>query len=75
MKYTGMLNCLVTVVKHEGVLALYKGTTPTLLKVCTPDILRFIRDDTVISLWRIEPCARYNVELLNMYATCFVLLP
>ena len=33
MKYTGMLNCLVTVVTHEGVFALYKGTTPTLLKV------------------------------------------
>ena len=36
MKYTGMVDCLVTVITREGVLALYKGATPTLLKVGCP---------------------------------------
>jgi len=33
-EYTGIWHCMTEIVKAEGLLGLYKGTTPNLLKVC-----------------------------------------
>lgn len=32
-RYTGMLNCFTTVLKEEGVLRFWKGTTPRLTRL------------------------------------------
>lgn len=32
-KYNGLLDCFIKVVREEGVMAFYKGTSPTILKV------------------------------------------
>ena len=32
-RYRGFFHCLLTVYRHEGLMAFYKGTVPTVLKV------------------------------------------
>ena len=32
-QYSGLINCLTKIVRDEGVMAFYKGTSPAILKV------------------------------------------
>ena len=55
-KYTGTVQCLMMTAKEDGLMALYRGTLPRMLKVSAGQALTFFTYDTVSSvLYKVAP--------------------
>jgi len=49
-KYRGVIHCVTSIIRDEGLLAFYKGTTPRLARVCLDVAIVFTIYDKIISL-------------------------
>lgn len=49
VKYTGMLDCIVKMYRNEGVLAFYKGLTPSIMKIFPASGLFFLSYELTLS--------------------------
>jgi len=49
-KYRGVVHCVSSIIKNEGLLAFYKGTTPRLARVCLDVAIVFTIYDKIIGI-------------------------